>query len=287
MRAETTTAARLDASLARRLEPVVGGPVRLEEVESARGRGRTYRVQGSRRSAIAKVYPDGQARVVAAVVSSLADGATEPRVPEVLWAEDDELVVLSRLGGTPLREAVLAGDKPACRRGGGMLGAWHQLWRNRVPAAIPTHSYERELELLDALALRASEPVRGAVRFALDAVREDGEWEPATVVHRDLSDESILLGDVVGLVDIDSAAAGPAELDVANVCAHMELLERRHRRSLHGMQRAFLDGYLSSGAPLDLPLLLRSRSLGLLRLACIHHTDELAAAYVGSAWPPP
>jgi hypothetical protein len=53
------------------------------------------------------------------------------------------------------------------------------------------------------------------------------------------------------------------------------------------MQHAFLDGYLSSGAPLDLPLLLTCRSLRLLRLACIHRNIHLATAYAGSAWPPP
>jgi Ser/Thr protein kinase RdoA (MazF antagonist) len=289
MRAETRAAqtASVDAPLVRKLEPLVGAPVSLEEVTPLSGPARTYRAQGSRRAAIAKVYPDGRAREVAARVSSLGDGPTEPRAPEVLSAEDDELVVLTELEGTPLREAALAGDGSACRRAGETLGAWHQFWRNRIPEAIPVHSYERELELLEALAVQASEPVRGAVRFALEAVREDRGWKPDTVVHRDLTDESVLLGDVIGLVDVDSAVAGPPELDVANVCAHIELLERRHRRSLHAMQRAFLDGYLSGGAPLDLPLLLRSRSLGLLRLACIHHSDELAAAYVGTAWPPP
>jgi aminoglycoside phosphotransferase (APT) family kinase protein len=96
-----------------------------------------------------------------------------------------------------------------------------------------------------------------------------------------------MVGDEVGLIDLDDAAIGPPELDIGNLCAHLEFLGRRYGRNLDEMQRAFLNGYLSSGAPLELPLLLTCRSLSLLRLACIHRSIELATAHPGSAWPVP
>ena len=288
MGAKADTGATLPgASLIEQLEPVVGAPVRLEVLRQKTGRRCTYRAHGSVRNAIVKVYAPGRARAVAERLQALAEGPTEPRIPEVLWVSGDEVVALSEIEGTPLRAAVLAGDAIGCRRAGAVLGFWHRFWRDRAPSGFVAHSFERELAILQLHAEQASEPVAAAVRFALDAVEEDDEWQPSTVVHRDLWEEQLLLGDDVGLIDLDDAALGPPELDVGNLCAHLELLARRYQRDLDPMQRAFLDGYLSSGAPLELPLLLRSRSLSLLRLACIHRTDELATAYLGSAWPPP
>ena len=144
-----------------------------------------------------------------------------------------------------------------------------------------------ELELLRRDSAHAPDPITSAVEFAIRAVEHDEEWPALTVVHRGLDEEQILLDDTVGLIDLDDAAIGPPELDVGNLCAHLDHLARRYGRNLDGMQHSFLDGYLSSGPPLDLHLLLTCRSLSLLRLACVHRDPELATAHPGSAWPPP
>jgi aminoglycoside phosphotransferase (APT) family kinase protein len=97
-------------------------------------------------------------------------------------------------------------------------------------------------------------------------------WACTTVVHRDLYEEQILLGDHVGLIDLDDAALGPPELDVGNLLAHIELLEFRTGTSLAAAVDALLVGYgLDS---LDQALLDRCRWLALLRLACIHARPE-------------
>jgi Ser/Thr protein kinase RdoA (MazF antagonist) len=268
------------------LESVVGAPVRLELLKQKVGRRSTYRARGSRRTAIVKIYESKRARTVAKRVSSLWEGPFEPRVPRV-FAETDDMVVLSEIPGRPLRASVLAGDAAACRRAGTVLGFWHWYWRDRTPEALTQHSLKGELDILRRQSEQAPEPIADAVAFALKAVEHDEEWPPSTVIHRDLYEEQVMLGDAVGLIDLDDAAIGPPELDVGNLCAHLEFLARRYGRNLDAMQRAFLDGYLSSGAPLELPLLLKCRSLSLLRLACVHRNVQLTTTYHGSAWPPP
>lgn len=267
------------------LETVVGAPVRLELLKPKPGRRSTYRARGSRRTGIVKLYEPGRARTVAGRVTALGEGPYEPRVPSV-WAQTDDMVVFSEVPGSPLRAAVLAGDEASCRRVGAVLGFWHRYWRDSAPA-LPRHSLHRELDLLREDSRHAPAPITDAVAFAIKAVERDEEWPAATVVHRDLYEEQVRLEDAVGLIDLDDAAVGPPELDVGNLCAHLDFLARRYGRNLDAMQRAFLDGYLSSGAPLNLRLLLTCRSLSLLRLACIHRNMDLVATHAGSAWPPP
>lgn len=268
------------------LEPLVGTPVRLDLLGQGEGRPSTYRARGSRKTAIVKLYDDARAPEVAERIASLGGGPFEPCVPTV-WAQTDELVVLSEIHGTPLRASILAGDHMGCRRAGTVLGFWHWYWRGRTPATLERHSLHGELESLQREADDAPAPVAQAVAFALKTLEDEEPWPAATVIHRDLDEEHVLLGDRIGLIDLEHAALGPPEVDVGNLCAHLELLARRYGRNLDTMQRAFLDGYLSSGAPLELPLLLTCRSLSLLRLGSIHRTAELVNAHPGSAWPPP
>jgi len=65
--------------------------------------------------------------------------------------------------------------------------------------------------LLDRAAL-ASREIGVTVAAALPDL--NAGWTPATVVHRDLYEEQVLLGERVGLIDLDDAALSPAELDV-------------------------------------------------------------------------
>lgn len=268
------------------LEDVVGAPVRLQLLKQETGRQSTYRARGSRRTAIVKHYESDLASTIGRRITSLAEGPFEPLLPSV-WAQTDHTLVLSEIPGKPLRAAVLAGDEVACRRVGAVLGSWHWYWRDNAPETLARHSLERELEILRRESAHAPEPIAGAVAFAVKVVEQDEEWPASTVVHRDLYEEQILLDDAVGLINLDDAAIGPPELDVGNLCAHLDHLARRYGRNLDTMQHAFLDGYLSSGTPLDLRLLLTCRSLSLLRLACVHRDVELANTHPGSAWPQP
>lgn len=257
------------------LEAVLGAPVVLEELKRKPGRRCTFRAVGSERTAIVKVYASERAATVAARVAALSRGPSEPRVPDVLLVEPRlRMVVLSEVPGIPLRVAVLDGDAAACRRAGVALGRWHGFWRGRLPGALKRHAIEKELEILRSHAERAPAAIASATLSTLSSFRPDG-WAPVTVVHRDLYEEQIMLGDEVGLIDLDDAAAGPPELDIGNLGAHLELLGIRHGRDLSPMERRLLAGYASAGPPLDSFLLARCRSLALLRLACIHRNEVL------------
>jgi Ser/Thr protein kinase RdoA (MazF antagonist) len=257
------------------LERLVGAPVALEELKRKPGRRQTLRARGPEGSAIVKLYASDRASVVASRVAALAAGPPEPVVPMVLHVDPDlHLVVLSEVPGPPLREALLDEDFATCSRVGVALGAWHAAWSAVAPVPLRRHTFARELEVLHRRAASASTSVARAVASSLP--RLTGEWTCSTVVHRDLYEEQVLAGERIGLIDLDDAGIGPPELDLGNLVAHAELLERRQGRDLAYGRRALLDGYTQTGPSLDNALLDRCRGLTLLRLACLNNDPGLA-----------
>jgi Ser/Thr protein kinase RdoA (MazF antagonist) len=253
---------------------ILGEPVSFEPLKDKPGRRSTLRATGSRDSAIVKIYASDRAATVAARVGALGAGPHEPVVPRVLLCDPARhLVVLSYVPGRPLREAVLAGDGDACARAGSALGSWHGFWTGRAPRCLARHTSKRELEILDARAGALSgaeaERVRRIARWIGAA------WTCSTVIHRDLYEDQILVGERIGLIDLDDAAVGPPELDVGNLLAHLELLALRSGIGVAEVAGALLGGYAASGADLDPGLLDRCRRLSLLRLVCIHREPRL------------
>jgi Ser/Thr protein kinase RdoA (MazF antagonist) len=260
------------------LERWVGVPAVLEELKHKPGRRLTLRASGPRGSVIVKLYRSDRAVLAALRISALADGPAEPMVPEVLAVDARErCLVLSDVPGRPLREAVLASDEAGCREAGAAIAAWHRAWAGMHPDPLREHTIQRELNaLLDRAALASREL---GLRVAVALAELSESWTPATVIHRDLYEEQILLGDRVGLIDLDDAALGPPELDVGNLLAHLDLLELRSQLGLEPARQALVDGYATRN-PLDAELLGRCRELARLRLACIHDEPRLASARV-------
>ncbi len=257
------------------LEPVLGAPVALEELKHKPGRRTTLRARGARRNAIVKVYVSNRAPTVAGRIAALAAGPGDMEVPEVLLCDPERhLVVLSEVPGVPLREALLAGDGETSERAGEALGAWHRAWSGMSPEPLVPHTAEREVEILTARIENAPSEIATLVRAELPSVAA-GEWAPTTVVHRDLYEEQIMVAERIGLIDLDDCALGPPELDVGNLCAHIELLELRTGRDLSTVTEKLLGGYRRTGPPLHGSLLARCRRLTLLRLACIHGDASL------------
>lgn len=266
------------------LEEIVGAPVALEELKRKPGRRRTLRVRGSGGSAIAKVYASDRASVVARRVAVLASGPDEPIVPAVLHVDPAlHLLVLSEVSGYPLRDALLEGDLATCSRVGVALGKWHGAWEGIAPIPMRRHTVDRELETLRERAETASAPVGRAVAEALPRFAD--VWRCSTVVHKDLYEEQVLVGDRIGLIDVDDAALGPPELDIGNLLAHVELLERRRDRELAREKLALLEGYAEAGPIVDEALLERCRRLTLLRLACLNDDRGLVEAAVADRVP--
>lgn len=257
------------------VERWVGQPTIIEELKHKPGRRVTLRARGPSRSVIVKLYRSDRVARVARRISALADGPAEPDVPEVLAVDlVERMLVLSDVPGVPLRKAVLAADEARCHRAGAVIGAWHHAWAGTRPSELREHTIELELEMLIDKAALASREIAAAVTAAVPRLSE--EWMPETVVHRDLYEEQVLLGERVGLIDLDDAALGPAELDVGNLLAHLDLLELRSGLDFGRAKEALLAGYVTHG-PLDPRLFERCRTLARLRLACIHGERRLVA----------
>jgi aminoglycoside phosphotransferase (APT) family kinase protein len=256
------------------LEEIVGAPVWVEELKHKPGRRRTLRARGSGGTAIVKVYASNRTSLVARRIAALAAGPEEPVVPAVLHVDTKlHFLALSEVPGRPLRDALLGSDLSTCTQVGAALGSWHAAWEGVAPLPLQRHTVERELKILRSRAEQASRPVADAVTES--RLGATAEWRCSTVVHRDLYEDHVLIGDRVGLIDVDDAALGPPELDIGNLLAHVELLERRQGRDLVRELHALLDGYAERGPSLEEALLDRCRRLTLLRLACLNDDVSL------------
>jgi Ser/Thr protein kinase RdoA (MazF antagonist) len=256
------------------VESVVGAPAVLETLKHKPGRRRTLRAAGPRRRAIVKVYASDRAPVVAGRLRALGSGPPEPLLPAVLLTDPDRhTIVLSEVPGVPLRNHLLRPDRGACARAGAALAAWHGYWRAAgPPEPLRRHTAADELELLRERAGAAPRPLASAALSLAASLA--GEWPCSTVVHRDLYEDQILVGERVGMIDLDDAAIGPPELDLGNLLAHVELLARRRSEAVRPEGEALLAAYRAR-APLDDGLLEHCRALSLIRLACIHREPGL------------
>jgi hypothetical protein len=257
-----------------RLEPIVGAPVELEQLTHRPGQRRTLRAKGPIRTAIVKLYASDEAEAVAARVTAVDAVPPGVIVPRVLSSDAAlHMVVFSELDGEPLTGALLARDANACRCAGAAIGSWHRSWRGRLPRPLRPHGVDRELEILERHLETASPRLAEAVRKAAGDLTEP--WGCSTVVHRDLQDDRILLGERVGLIGLDNVATGPPELDVGSLLAHVDLLSLRSGRDLADIREELVLGYEGFGQNLDEELLDRCRRLARLRLACIHDEPRL------------
>jgi Ser/Thr protein kinase RdoA (MazF antagonist) len=248
----------------------LGAPVHLEVLKHKLRRRCTWRATGPAGTAIAKAYASDRAGTVAARVAALDDGHPAVTTPSVLDVDEARrVVILTDVAGTPWSDPLHAGDHQIARAAGVALATWHRRWAHCAPPTFARHTARTELAALERQATRVAGPRRDlAVRAARALVCE---WPSATVVHRDLYEDQILVIDRhrIGLIDLDDAAAGPAELDVGNVLAHLRLRAMRDGTRLTPSIAAFLEGY-ESRRPLDHGLLRRCERLTTLRLACIH-----------------
>jgi hypothetical protein len=256
------------------LEQIVGSPVELEQLAHRPGHSRTLRASGPVRTAIVKLYASDRAKTVAGRVGALGSVPPGVAVPRLLLSDSVlHMVVVSEVPGEALTVALLDGDVSACRCAGAAIGSWHRSWTGRAPAPLCEHSADRELTMLDKCADAVAPRLADAVRTA--AADLGAPWTCSTVVHRDMTDARILMGERVGLIGLDYAALGPPELDVGNLLAHIDLLSLRAGRDLAEVREEIVLGYRGFEDNLDDDLLERCRRLARLRLACIHAEPRL------------
>lgn len=206
---------------------------------------------------------------------------------------------LSTVPGTPLHELGVAGDEEALRRGWtGFVEGWPQVVA-RGGVDLPAHDAAAEASLTAQAVRRAldawapSAPVRAGLERALEttgAALLDRPGAPVAPSHRDLHDKQVLVGDGLGLLDMDTAALAEVELDLANLLEHVRLRGRQRLWSPAAValgEEAVLETARSAGA--DPRRLDAYRAATRLRLAAIYlfrprwadqacaELDELAA----------
>lgn len=189
---------------------------------------------------------------------SLHDLLGDARLPDadVARAFAAAGAAVATLHGAPAPPSTSAHDVEA---EAGVVARWvgHALDHRALPAG----SRLRAGEELDRVRAMLAGPGRGP------------DAGPAALVHRDLHDKQVLVapaGDV-GVLDLDTLAAGEAALDVANLLVHLEL------RALQGgcprsraevAAAAFLDGYRPD--PAVTARLGAFAAATRLRLACVY-----------------
>ena len=268
------------------LGALLGDDVHIEVLKDKPGRRRTVRARSRGRALIAKAYTSQRAPTVAARVEALAAGPPEPVIPRVERVDPAaRVVVFTHVPGRPLGDAIDRGDVATCRRAGTAVGCWHAAWHHAAPHPLRPHTVGKELAVLDQRAAHSTDPIAQEVRRRTPILATP--WPCSTVVHRDLYEDQIVIGDEVGLIDLDDAACGPPDLDVGNLIAHLTLRSLRHHRPLHAEIDAFLDGYRHAGPELVPARLRQCTRLSLLRLACIHAEPALLGAHVDPASPAP
>jgi hypothetical protein len=80
----------------------------------------------------------------------------------------------------------------------------------------------------------------------LQARAPDIPFRSDTPVHRDLHHHHVLVGDGVGVIDLDEVRAGDPSLDVAHLCVHLQLLairSPRHAADLRRLEQRFVARY--------------------------------------------
>ena len=238
-----------------------------------RGRGYTFRTQGRIRDAILAA-------------------ALPIRVPApIVYVEELALTVVSELRGTSLHDLIAAGTsvESEVRAAASTLAALHGLpfvVEDRAFGAsdeldLVTQWVELARVLAPSLATVLTE-ARGRL-----AAGVPGPGDAPSLLHRDFYDRQILFAadEPPAVLDLDTAAMGDRELDVANFCAHMRLRGLQFDRldACLGWADAFVAAY---PAPLDRHRCDWYRRSTLVRLACNyalrprwrHIAAELAAA---------
>lgn len=151
--------------------------------------------------------------------------STSLPVPTSLGGSPDGIVVLPRMRGVTLREALRAGDPPP------PAPAAIASLLDRLPASLSDGPRRGDLagsaEHYASVIASTMPSLRGHLDDVVAAIGERiVDDHPVVAVHGDLHEAQILVegGRVVGLLDVDTAGGGFRVDDLANLCAHLSVL---------------------------------------------------------------
>jgi aminoglycoside phosphotransferase (APT) family kinase protein len=231
------------------------------------------------------VRPGRQADLAARLeVVRAAMGTTGPRVPAVLTVTDDGTVTIGALPGRSLHDALVARDDTAARhaaiRAAAALLARFQARSVHgldLPEASDAGTPDQWVEVI----ARVHPGLRQDLSDVAAVLPEPGAAPRHTLVHGDLHDRNVLLGDARGgLIDLDGAGRGDPALDLGNLAAHVLLRALQRGESAHIGRR---DAAVLLSTPATSPLADRALTHGartLFRLACLYRLRATSALHV-------
>lgn len=199
-------------------------------------------------------------------------------VPEVTQVDERGAVHLTHVPGTPLHQLLDSEEAlPRVREAAEVLCTLHHTLMEDLPhhgAAEELRATEQAVSALERLEPESGKWARAALGLLQgEAANAREAGRGAVTLHRDFHDKQVLLGDARGLVDLDTLAAGDAELDVANLVVHLHLRGSQGRlRDPESTAAAFEDQYQAArGEGLSPRLLELYRRTTAVRLYCVYH----------------
>ncbi|MFC7598357.1 hypothetical protein ACFQU3_23815 [Terrabacter sp. GCM10028922] len=171
--------------------------------------------QGRSGPAMASVERAGAASDGTFVVPRLLGHDVETST--TVWAPLEGLTLLALATAGP--SASVLGE--AWRSAGRAVSALHDGDRTGLPHHGPVEELAVTRRWLSAASEWGLLPPRGDHPAYAELV--DGEPGPLGLLHRDLHDKQVLVGPQLGLLDLDTVAAGERALDLGNVLAHLDL----------------------------------------------------------------
>jgi hypothetical protein len=151
------------------------------------------------------------------------------RVSLPLDHSTDGALLFTPLGGRSLRDLLLTGGSlPAPGRLAGVLDDLPRLVGNGSPPAPgspknPVRMAEHARTLLTRVVPKAAADVHRAADAIVERAQRDDTALPDRLVHGDLYEAQVFVGEdySIGLIDIDDLGPGDPVLDAANFCAHL------------------------------------------------------------------
>ena len=237
------------------LQRLVAMPGATLVTHRAERRGVVHRVERDRPATYTKALRRSRAAAMVARARLAVDGVAVPPVT----ASDVHrgTVTCEEVPGVRLHDLLADPAVPSRRlesAAGAVGAALARLHRTAPPRDLGVHDMSAELEVTRAwleyaTAYRLLNPGL-AVRAHLDRLHAFAA-EPGcrpVLIHRDLHDKQVLVGDgeSVGMLDLDLATTGEPALDLANLLVHLEL------RAVQGLcpaetsrtcAQALVDGY--------------------------------------------
>jgi hypothetical protein len=212
------------------------------------------------------------------VLARALTGSLRPP-PEVAYDPAAGMTITAQASGTPLTDCLAGADgHVALARVGRALRELERLLAETPEAgeSLPAYGFAdavtdlaRFSNLLSRLEMPAA-PLVAAGRQRLSAIAPDSRRR--AVVHRDLHDQQVLLGDRVTLLDLDQASIGDPAIDLGNLLAHLRLraLQGRLGAACAGLQGALISGHAVAWCGAWRETVLTWEAASLLRLAVVY-----------------